>query len=33
MSRDDKYIEEEELEDAINEVLGKSGEDAIEIDG
>ena len=33
MSRDDKYIEAEELEDAINEVLGKSGEDAIEIDG
>ena len=33
MSREDKYIEEEELEDAINEVLGKSGEDAIEIDG
>jgi len=33
MSREDKYIEEEELEEAINEVLGKSGEDAIEIDG
>lgn len=33
MSREDKYIEEEELEDAINEVLGKSGDDAIEIDG
>ena len=33
MSKEDKYIEEEELEDAINEVLGKSGEDAIEIDG
>ena len=33
MSKEDKYIEEEELEDAINEVLGKSGDDAIEIDG
>jgi alpha-L-fucosidase len=33
MSRDDKFIEAEELEDAINEVLGKSGDDAIEIDG
>jgi alpha-L-fucosidase len=33
MSRDDKFIEAEELEDAINEVLGKSGDDEIEIDG
>ena len=31
--RDDKYLEEEALEEAINEVLGKAGEDAIEIDG
>ena len=31
--RDDKYLEEEALEEAINEVLGKGGEDAIEIDG
>ncbi len=33
MPRDDKYLEEEALEEAINEVLGKAGEDAIEIDG
>jgi alpha-L-fucosidase len=33
MPRDDKYIEAEELEEAINEVLGKVGDDAIEIDG
>ena len=33
VQRDDKYLEEEALEEAINEVLGKAGEDAIEIDG
>ncbi len=31
--RDDKYLEEEALEEAINEVLGKAGDEAIEIDG
>ena len=33
LPRDDKFIEEEALEDAINELLGKSGEDPIELDG
>jgi len=31
--RDDKFIEEEALEEAINEVLGKAGDDPIELDG
>jgi alpha-L-fucosidase len=33
IDKDDKYINEEELEEAINEVLGKVGDDHIELDG
>jgi len=33
IGKDDKYINEEELEEAINEVLGKVGDDHIELDG
>lgn len=33
IDKDDKYINEEELEDAINDVLGNKGSDLIELDG